>query len=286
MENAFHEILVTPNNIPAIILLHNSPESECLLHWHSSIEICYSANSKLLVTDNDNTFMLEEDSIAIINSGCSHKIKALPNHSKSSLSVIICYQFLKTIYPEIDNIIFKIDSNNEVYNELRLSLKKIYNLYKENNNKYRYLLANEALYRILYLLFNNFTENKLNSVYISSQKYHQRYEEILKYIEANYTEPLTLDDIASFSNISKHHLSREFKKYVGDGLKKHISKIRIKYSLNDLTTTDIPLIDIAINHGFNDARSYINAFKDIFGITPSKYRKDFMINKKVNDNVL
>ena len=111
-------------------------------------------------------------------------------------------------------------------------------------------------------------------------------EEILKYIEANYTEPLTLADIASFSNISKHHLSREFKKYVGNGLKKHISKIRIKYSLNDLTTTDIPLIDIAINHGLNDERSYINAFKDIFGITPSKYRKDFMINKKVNDNVL
>ena len=37
-----------------------------------------------------------------------------------------------------------------------------------------------------------------------------------------------------------------------------------KYSLNDLIIADILLIDIAINHGFNDARSYINAFKDIF----------------------
>ena len=281
MEKAFHEVLVTPNNIPAIILLHSSVNSECPLHWHSAIEICYSADSKLVVTSNDHTFILEEESIAIINSNCFHKMNALPNHSKSSLSVIICYQFLKTIYPEIDSITFKIDSTTEAYNELKLSLKNIYDLYKENNlNKLSYLKINEALYRILYLLLNDFKENKLNTVSISTKKYHQRYQEILKYIEANYNTPLTLDDVASFSNISKHHLSREFKKYVGDGFRRHINKIRIEHSLNDLTTTDMPLIDIAVNHGFNDARSYINAFKEIFYITPTKYRKDFKINKQ------
>ena len=103
----------------------------------------------------------------------------------------------------------------------------------------------------------------------------------MKFIEDNYAEPLTLDDISKFSNISKHHLSREFKKYVGDGFKQHVSKLRIQHSLSDLTTTDMVLIDIAVKHGFNDSRSYINAFKELFGITPSKYRKDFMFNKNI-----
>lgn len=280
MSTAFHEILVTPNNIPAIILLHNgsASESKCPLHWHSAIEICYSADSILTITVDDKNEILKEDSITIINSNCSHKINPISGHANSCLSVIICYQFLKTTYPEIDNITFKIDTKNKCYEDLKHALKKIYNLYKDDTNKLRYLLVNEALYRILYLLFNNFSEEKLNNVHIGTQKYHQRYEDILKYIELNYAEPLTLDDIATYSNISKHHLSREFKKYVGDGFRRHITKIRIEHSLKDLTMTDMPLIDIAIKHGFNDSRSYINGFKEFFGITPAKYRKDFMEN--------
>ena len=67
MNKGFHEVLITPKDIPAIILLHNSLSSECALHWHSDIEICYSADSRLLVTNNDHNFILEEDSISVIN---------------------------------------------------------------------------------------------------------------------------------------------------------------------------------------------------------------------------
>ena len=280
MNKGFHEVLITPKDIPAIILLHNSLSSECALHWHSDIEICYSADSRLLVTNNDHNFILEEDSISVINSGELHQINAVPNYSKTSLSVIVSYQFLKETYPKIDDIIFKIDKTTEAYAELKKLLNKIYYLYKEeSHDELIYLRINEALYGILYLLLNNFKEDKVKNASISTQKYHERYQKILKYIDENYNQSITLDDVASFSNISKHHLSREFKKYVGYGFRKHINKVRIQHSLDDLINTDMPLIDIAVNHGFNDTRSYISAFKEIFYTTPTKYRKQFNIEK-------
>ena len=282
MYSAFHEILVPTGNIPAIILLHDSATAPpCPLHWHSAVELCYSVNSKLDVTIDDNSFILHENSVAIVNSGCTHQINPVTYYENDCLSVIICYPFLQTMYPEIDTINFKLNNNDSAFNDLILTLDKLYKLYKSDDNSFRYLQANEFIYKILYLLFTNFTEKKLSKSSVSSQKYHQRYDEILKFIEDNYAEPLTLDDISKFSNISKHHLSREFKKYVGDGFKKHVSKLRIQHSLSDLTTTDMVLIDIAVKHGFNDSRSYINAFKELFGITPSKYRKDFMFNKNI-----
>lgn len=93
------------------------------------------------------------------------------------------------------------------------------------------------------------------------------------YIENHLLEPLTLDSISRQVNISKFHLLRIWKGATSTGLMEYVRRRRIACSLGDLLQKRTTIDGIAAKYSFGSDRSFNRLFKEEFGQTPAKWRR-------------
>lgn len=115
---------------------------------------------------------------------------------------------------------------------------------------YRYSLAN--------------TENSATAI-----------SKVLDYIKNNYASPLNNEILSSMSGYHEYHLNRLFVKYTGTSIHKYILNIRINEAKKMLLTTEHSLATIAENVGFNSNTHFSSYFKQVMGISPLEFRKQF-----------
>lgn len=96
----------------------------------------------------------------------------------------------------------------------------------------------------------------------------------INYIEENLSENLKLNEIAKISGYSMFHFDRIFKYTVGDSVIEYVRKRRLTEVANILISSNIRIIDIAIEYGFNSQQAFTLAFKNLYGKTPGEYRKE------------
>lgn len=111
----------------------------------------------------------------------------------------------------------------------------------------------------------------------------------IDYIENNLYNKISLDDISLHTGISKYYLHRSFKSLTGESIIEYAQSRKLTSSINELINTNMRVIDIALNYGFDYEQSYIRAFKKNFGFTPLKVRSDqtslsLVIKEKINPN--
>ena len=95
-----------------------------------------------------------------------------------------------------------------------------------------------------------------------------------EYIETHLTEELTLDMISEYVHVSKFHLLRIWKGASASGLMAYVRNRRIAASLKDLLTLNTSIDFIADQYGFSCERTYNRVFKEAYGITPAKWRRN------------
>ncbi len=100
-----------------------------------------------------------------------------------------------------------------------------------------------------------------------------RINQILEYIETHLDSNLNLSLLADKSALSKYHFHRIFKALTGEKPLKYVEKRRLTRASYDLLDTDRRIIDIALDFGFGSHESFSRAFKKMFLLTPSKFRK-------------
>lgn len=98
---------------------------------------------------------------------------------------------------------------------------------------------------------------------------------VVKYIEKNYFNPITVDDMIQDIHISKYHFIRRFKRAMGITPYSYLTNYRINMSKTLLRTTDKTVSEIAEICGFLDTSNFITHFKKHTGQKPLGYRHDF-----------
>lgn len=94
----------------------------------------------------------------------------------------------------------------------------------------------------------------------------------IDYIEDHIHEKLNLDTIATAVNLSKHHLHRIFRAMTHEKLMDYTRNRKLTRSIHELLHTNLKLIDIAYEYGFEYEQSYIRSFYRLFGMTPTYFR--------------
>ncbi|MNJ57376.1 Bifunctional transcriptional activator/DNA repair enzyme AdaA [compost metagenome] len=97
-------------------------------------------------------------------------------------------------------------------------------------------------------------------------------EQIANYIDANYTDKLTLTKLADVCHGSPYHLHRTFRRVKGVTPVFYIQHMRIIKASEYLKHTDKDISDIALSVGMGNTSYFITLFKKITGQTPAKYR--------------
>jgi AraC family transcriptional regulator len=95
----------------------------------------------------------------------------------------------------------------------------------------------------------------------------------IDYIEAHLESDIELADVAQAAGLSQWHFQRIFKALTNETLKTYIRSRRFAKALEQLASTRLSVLDIALAAGFETQESFTRAFKDCFRLTPSQYRR-------------
>ena len=98
------------------------------------------------------------------------------------------------------------------------------------------------------------------------------YNMILQFLNEFHSR-ISLSELCKHFGRSKSHISHMFKSRSGMSLNEYCNTLKLEDAKKLLTSTDIPITQIAFDAGFNDASYFIHLFNKKFGISPLKYRK-------------
>lgn len=101
----------------------------------------------------------------------------------------------------------------------------------------------------------------------------QNIDPIREFLDAHYTEKISLDTLAEQFFISKFYLTRVFKEQFGVSINTYVLNLRITKAKQMLRFTDKKLEDIGYQCGLGAPHYFSRIFKQIEGITPSEFRK-------------
>lgn len=94
-------------------------------------------------------------------------------------------------------------------------------------------------------------------------------------VDARYSEPLTVDDMARAAGLSRAHFSREFRRAFGVAPHAYLLTRRLERAAALLRTTDHSVAEICMSVGLVSVGSFTSSFKRAFGRTPTQYRAAF-----------
>lgn len=98
---------------------------------------------------------------------------------------------------------------------------------------------------------------------------------VCDYLEKNYTNTISLDNLSSLTGLSKYHLIRSFTRQKGISPYNYLETIRI-CEAKKLLEKGIPPIEVTFQTGFSNQSHFSNFFKKLIGLTPRQYMKIFI----------
>lgn len=100
----------------------------------------------------------------------------------------------------------------------------------------------------------------------------QRVQRAADYIDANFTQPLRLDDICAATGLSESYLIRAFKRRYGITPHAYLVNRRVQYSRNQLRRGR-HIAEVAVDAGFADQAHLQRVFKRMVAATPAQYQR-------------
>ncbi len=95
----------------------------------------------------------------------------------------------------------------------------------------------------------------------------------IAYMEAHFSERISLTEIARHACISERHLFRLFKESNGISPYDYLLSIRMNHACELLTQGRLPIMDIAIRCGYEDSNHFSRQFQRHMGLSPSLYKE-------------
>ena len=168
-----------------------------------------------------------------------------------SLSAL-SFRNLSTQYPIFD---FSTDS------EIHTLTEELLQIYAKNGNDF---LTVSYLYRLLSLI---------NPQFSLDHNKNTAFEKLVTYVKDNFQSDISVTKAAEHFSISTSQLFRDFKKYLKMSPQQYIKQYRVFYAAHLLSTTELPISQIAALSGYPDLCNFSKQFKSIYRRSPAAYRK-------------
>ena len=251
-------------------------------HWHPEIEITYVQKGTMCYKVNHMVYHLKEGDIVFNNSGALHSGTMENQEDCAYIPVTfdprLIYGFFqstinsKYVDPVIQDSMLPaicIDQSESWHKPFREYLLRIIALDEKKPDFYE-LDITICLQSMWRLLLEHITYEPQASRENSLE--YDRIKKILSYIEDNYQNKITLNDIAGHIHLCESECTRLFKRHMNTTLFAFLQEYRIERSLEFLQSGE-PVSTVALNTGFSDPNYYSKVFAKIKGCSPREYRK-------------
>jgi AraC-like DNA-binding protein len=249
------------------------------LHQHEEIQISYIANGEGNILVGDTITGYQKGNLVVLGSNLPHVFRSEINTDETSVMMTLFFtansfgnnffdlpefKILEPFFTSIKNG-FKIDAISQ---KTANQFKKL----KKANEFDRFILFFKIIKSIC------FHERKALSNFIYDKPFTdregKRMQLVFDYVMTNYQRDISLEEIASLSNMTKNAFCRYFKLRTNKTFFQFLIDIRIeRASKLLLKNRELSVIEIAELCGFNNISNFNRKFKELKNSSPLQYRK-------------
>jgi transcriptional regulator GlxA family with amidase domain len=95
------------------------------------------------------------------------------------------------------------------------------------------------------------------------------------YIEQNYQDKITVEQLASMFALGRRNLERRFKKATANTVVEYIQRVKIEAAKMSLESSRENVNEVMYNVGYTDTKAFRSTFKRITGLSPIEYRDKY-----------
>jgi len=96
-----------------------------------------------------------------------------------------------------------------------------------------------------------------------------------KFIEANFQERITIDELSAKFALSRRSLERRFKRATNNTVSEYIQRVKIEAAKKSFETSRKNITEVMLDVGYSDTKAFRGIFKKITGMTPFDYRNKY-----------
>jgi AraC-like DNA-binding protein len=248
-------------------------------HYHGTYEIYYLISGRRHYFIKDRTYAIAAGDLVFVPKHEVHKSSVLGSPQHERIVMNFSDAFLGAGHPSFRPELMQVfERENHLYRlkpqqqwHVEELLRKLTEEVKQQEPGFEIairLLVTQLLLFAMRLKDADVpvTEDPLSPI-------HRKIAEVVKFINARYTENLSLPMLAEQFGMSPSYLSRTFKKVTGFTVVGYQNFTRIREAQRLLAHTDAKIKDIAERVGFEQFAHFNRTFRKIAGTRPTRYRK-------------
>ena len=272
-------------------LTHDSSSNMHTSHSHSQCELYYLISGGCSMLAGRTNYLLTPGMILIIPPNVPHKTTYLPDTISERLTVEFSPDYISDIAKEFGTVwMDRFFFNSPIYlpQNSRSQIERMFSTLLENKQPAVSLSPNSLCPQQEDIFSDCVRKLHFQEIIIEllRRNTHADYvtaegilisdivvAEALRYIDANYSEPLTLEGIADKFQLNPSYFSSKFKAVNGIGFKEYHNNVRIIHAEKLLLETDMSITEIAIKCGYETSNYFGDAFRRINHCSPSQFRR-------------
>lgn len=266
-------------------IIPSHPHYTMPFHWHKEWELIRIRKGAVTLHVDDCEYTAREGDILLFRESMLHGSPPPEDVAYDCLVFDLRGLFqgnellkkhLRPIYQmeSLPDIYYPQETNADIYPYVAELMDIQYRYqYNPTNTKFLELVTLSTLsYLFLRILQNGHYSRNADTVPTSEHRISQ-IKAVLEYMELHYKKEITLDELAGVANMNPRYLCRIFKQITALSPMDYVIYLRIEQACTLLTTTALPIIEIALDCGFNDCSYFTRVFKKRKGMTPREYRR-------------
>ena len=241
-------------------------------HFHPETELVYLIDGELTFTLGMQSHTVRTGDICIITPDAIHNLFT-ENHSTS---------YVMKLYPAVDlsDILFEntiLHPGDPGYDKLQRYILEIMRENETRGAAYE-LAVNICAESIFLLLLREFPYHTLDRRKKSRSLNESNFlSRINDYLETHFAEDFGLEDISEYLNYEKSYFCRYFKRVTGITFWEYYTLFRLEKSVQRMAQFPKETVSLIANtSGFNNVRSYNEAFRKTYHCTPMEYKKKLL----------
>ena len=256
------------------------------LHWHAELEVGFVASGEVTMVVGKERMVLREGQGFFINSGIPHAFAKGNVDTSTQRSIVFDPSIVggrmdsvfwqKYVQPVISAVAMPwlaLDRETDWQAEMLEAVSCAWTVCETEASGYELVVRNRLTDLMVRLEENRPEEQSVNSRRILRD--NERIRNMMDYIQLHFSQPLTVSDIADSAMISVSEALRCFHNTIGLTPIQYLKNYRIQQAAAQLQNTDRKISEIGNACGFQEMSYFAKAFREIMGVTPSRYRKKY-----------
>ncbi len=241
-------------------------------HVHRALELGLVLEGNATVRVDEREFSVEKGAVFFFNTNEPHQIQASSQAGVKIAYLQVASSFCGEYLPcfrnleLLENDLVKVLSPAQMQELTKLLMQALQSYLAEDSDLYALHCVHSICGLYSFLLSKVPYRQMTEAAYLARNKKMARLSRITEYIDNNYSEKITLAQLAEQENVTTTYLSHFIHDHLHMTFQEYVSSVRFERALKLLRDTSMCMTDVSVVSGFSDVKYLSRMLENHFGI--------------------